>query len=80
MQNSHFFYFITFIDQGLLTLKKLLKEKRGLGDCPQDFDFGVDFVFYAPHYPKRSSRVVFAGRSRRREPWVTFLRGFCEER
>ncbi len=24
---------------------KLLKEKRGLGDCPQGFDFDFDFAF-----------------------------------
>ncbi|MEO5329089.1 MAG: hypothetical protein H7829_12700 [Magnetococcus sp. THC-1_WYH] len=24
---------------------KLLKEKRGLGDCPQGFDFVFDFAF-----------------------------------
>ncbi|MBF0421484.1 MAG: hypothetical protein HQL73_00660 [Magnetococcales bacterium] len=39
-----------------------MKEKRGLGDCPQGFDFVFDFDFHASFYPKRLFRVVFAKR------------------
>ncbi|MBF0422399.1 MAG: hypothetical protein HQL73_05345 [Magnetococcales bacterium] len=49
---------------------KIVKEKRGLGDCPQGFDFVFvfDFDFHAPFDPKQDSRVVFAGILRRRAP------------
>ncbi|MEO5329421.1 MAG: hypothetical protein H7829_14415 [Magnetococcus sp. THC-1_WYH] len=30
---------------------KLLKEKRGLGDCPQGFDFDFDFKQKGFHVP-----------------------------
>ncbi|MBF0132550.1 MAG: hypothetical protein HQL75_08195 [Magnetococcales bacterium] len=39
---------------------KLLKEKRGLGDCPQ----GFDFAFHAPLFPKHFSRAFsFKGKN-----------------
>ncbi|MBF0110732.1 MAG: hypothetical protein HQL76_16315 [Magnetococcales bacterium] len=34
-----------------------MKEKRGLRDCPQGFDFD----FHAPFHPKQDSLVIFAG-------------------
>ncbi|MBF0603845.1 MAG: hypothetical protein HQL07_09140 [Nitrospirae bacterium] len=34
---------------------QLLKEKRGLGDCPQGFDF--DFAFHAHLLPKHFFRA-----------------------
>ncbi|MEO5327701.1 MAG: hypothetical protein H7829_05595, partial [Magnetococcus sp. THC-1_WYH] len=40
---------------------KLLKEKRGLGDCPQGFDF--DFSFHAPFLKKHFfARFLFLRR------------------
>ncbi|MBF0175135.1 MAG: hypothetical protein HQL83_17120 [Magnetococcales bacterium] len=36
-----------------MIINKLLKEKRGLGDCPQGFDFDFEFKqkgFHAPAF------------------------------
>ncbi|MEO5326911.1 MAG: hypothetical protein H7829_01575 [Magnetococcus sp. THC-1_WYH] len=75
---------------------QLLKEKRGLGDCPQgfDFDFGFDFGFdfdfgfaFDFAFPRAPSPEAFfpclfflKGKMRRRAPWFAFFRGFCERR
>ncbi|MBF0108509.1 MAG: hypothetical protein HQL76_04985 [Magnetococcales bacterium] len=39
-----------------------MKEKRGLGDCPQGFDFSFDFDFDFPRAisPEANFRVIFA--------------------
>ncbi|MEO5327416.1 MAG: hypothetical protein H7829_04145, partial [Magnetococcus sp. THC-1_WYH] len=62
--------------------RKLLKEKRGLGDCPQGFDFAFDFPFSRALFPEAFFPCLFfiKGKMRRRAPWFAFFRGFCERR
>ncbi|MEO5326630.1 MAG: hypothetical protein H7829_00120 [Magnetococcus sp. THC-1_WYH] len=60
---------------------KLLKEKRGLGDCPQGFDFVFDFAFYAPLLPKHFSRAFsFKGKNAQARALVCLLSRFLRKK